>query len=50
VPLIGIVYFYPKFSTGLLLLALPWVITANGSTLLLAVLFKKQLEGHRAGR
>ena len=41
-PLIGIVYFYPVFSTKILLsLGLPWIITAPGSMLLLAIMFRK---------
>lgn len=40
-PLIAFVYFYPDFSEGLLLLALPWVITAPLMMLLLALWFKK---------
>ncbi|MEJ7738735.1 MAG: hypothetical protein WKF97_15010 [Chitinophagaceae bacterium] len=39
--LIAFVYFYPTFSDRLLLLGLPWVITAPMSMLLLAILFKK---------
>ena len=42
-PLIGFVYFYPNFSYGLLLLATPWVITASGSMLVLALYFKRQI-------
>ena len=42
-PLIGFVYFYPTFSYGLLLLATPWIITASGSMLVLALFFKRQL-------
>lgn len=38
-PLIAFVYFYPTFSERLLMIGLPWVITAPGSMLLLAVLF-----------
>ena len=40
-PLIGFVYFYPTFSEGLLLLAIPWTITAPVAMLLLAIMFKK---------
>jgi hypothetical protein len=43
-PLIGFVYFYPTFSNGLLLLATPWIITASGSMLVLALFFKKRLQ------
>ncbi|MEP7377848.1 MAG: hypothetical protein ABI675_30895 [Chitinophagaceae bacterium] len=42
-PLIAFVYFYPTFSDKLLLLALPWVITAPISMLLLAIMFKKEI-------
>ena len=42
-PVIAFVYFYPQFSYGLLLLALPWVITVPGSIFLLALSFKGQL-------
>lgn len=41
-PLIGFVYFYPTFSYGLLLLATPWIVTASGSMLVLALYFKRQ--------
>ncbi|QIP17918.1 hypothetical protein G8759_22090 [Spirosoma aureum] len=40
-PLITIVYFYPKFSNGMLLLALPWGITAPTSMLILALWFRQ---------
>jgi hypothetical protein len=40
-PVIAFVYFYPDFSDRLLLLGLPWVITAPASMLLLAIYFKK---------
>ncbi len=39
-PLIAFVYFYPDFSTTLLLLGLPWIVTAPGSMLLLALFFR----------
>jgi hypothetical protein len=39
-PLIAFVYFYPNFSTTLLLLGLPWIVTAPGSMLLLALFFR----------
>lgn len=41
IPLFVIVYFYPHFSTRLLLLGLPWVVTAPGSMLLLALHFRR---------
>lgn len=40
-PLIAFVYFYPNFSTTLLLLGLPWIVTAPGSMLLLALFFRR---------
>ncbi len=40
-PLIAFVYFYPDFSTTLLLLGLPWIVTATGSMLLLALFFRR---------
>lgn len=40
-PLIAFVYFYPEFSERLLLLAIPWTITAPLMMLLLAIWFKK---------
>jgi hypothetical protein len=42
-PIIAFVYFYPQFSYGLLLLALPWAITVPGSIFLLAAFFRSQL-------
>jgi hypothetical protein len=41
-PLICFVYFYPVFSYALLMLATPWIITASGSLLVLALFFKKR--------
>lgn len=38
-PVIAFVYFYPHFSTSLLMLASPWMITCPGSLLLLALYF-----------
>jgi hypothetical protein len=40
-PLIAFVYFYPNFSDKLLLIGIPWAITAPTAMLLLAILFKK---------
>ncbi|MCB0280199.1 MAG: hypothetical protein KDD94_11875 [Calditrichaeota bacterium] len=40
-PLVAFVYFYPDFSERILLLALPWVITAPLAMLLLALLFRQ---------
>jgi hypothetical protein len=47
-PLIAFVYFYPTFSNKLLLVGLPWGITAPVSMLLLAIMFKKNygIENH----
>ncbi|HET7115519.1 MAG TPA: hypothetical protein VFI29_03470 [Hanamia sp.] len=42
-PLISFVYFYPGFSERLLLLGLPWAITAPVFMLLLALMFRKKL-------
>lgn len=42
-PLIAFVYFYPEFSETLLLLGLPWAITAPAAMLLLALMFKKNI-------
>lgn len=40
-PLIAFVYFYPEFSEKILLLAIPWTITAPLMMLFLALWFKK---------
>ncbi|MGV3529720.1 MAG: hypothetical protein ACO1OO_12550 [Flavisolibacter sp.] len=40
-PLIAFVYFYPNFSTGLLFLGSPWIITAPGSMWLLSRYFRR---------
>ncbi|MGN6476498.1 MAG: hypothetical protein ACTHKV_04680 [Flavipsychrobacter sp.] len=42
VPVISVVYFYPQFSIPLLLLGTPWLVTAAGSMLALALWFKKE--------
>jgi hypothetical protein len=42
-PVIAVIYFYPTFSTTLLLFGLPWIITAPGSILLLTAFFKTKL-------
>ena len=39
-PVIALVYFYPEFSTSLLWIGSPWIISAPGSMLLLASYFK----------
>jgi hypothetical protein len=41
-PLITVVYFYPTFSTGLLLLGFPWAITAPLAMLMLALLLRRK--------
>ncbi|OYQ65114.1 hypothetical protein B9G53_08435 [Pseudanabaena sp. SR411] len=43
-PLIVFVYFYPNFTEKLLLIAIPWGITAPLLMLLLAIMFKKDSE------
>lgn len=42
-PLIAYVYFYPVFSEKLLLMGIPWAVTAPLSVLLLALWFKKEM-------
>jgi hypothetical protein len=42
IPLSVIVYFYPGFSVGQLLLGLPWGILVPGCLLLLALYFKRE--------
>ncbi len=39
-PVVATVYFYPTFSASLLVLASPWIVTASGSMLCLALYFK----------
>ena len=41
-PLISIVYFYPTFSTKLLFLGFPWVITAPLFMLMLAIMLRRR--------
>jgi heme/copper-type cytochrome/quinol oxidase subunit 4 len=41
-PLIGIVYFYPTFSTRLLYLGFPWAITAPLFMLMLALMLRRR--------
>ncbi len=43
-PLIAYVYFSPDFSERLLLLAIPWVITAPAAMLFLAIMFRKKYQ------
>ncbi|WP_081211521.1 hypothetical protein [Salegentibacter sediminis] len=45
-PLIAFVYFYPNFSEKILLLGIPWIITAPLMMLLLALRFRKQKIKH----
>jgi len=40
-PLISFVYFYPVFSTTLLLLGFPWIVTVLGSIAVLTLFFRK---------
>jgi hypothetical protein len=40
-PVIAVVYFYPTFSVRLLILGAPWILTAAGSMLCLALYFKR---------
>jgi hypothetical protein len=47
IPLIAFVYFYPNFSDRLLLIGIPWAITAPVSMLLLALMFRNELTGDR---
>lgn len=39
-PVIAFVYFYPRFSIPLLLVATPWLVTVPGALLLLALYFR----------
>jgi hypothetical protein len=41
-PVIVLVYFYPTFSYTLLILGSPWMITASGSMLFLALYFNRK--------
>lgn len=45
-PVIAVVYFYPTFSYTLLLLGAPWMLTASGALLCLALYFhaKRRLQ------
>lgn len=40
IPLIGFAYFYPHFSNWVLFIGAPWLFTAPGSVLLLAIFFR----------
>lgn len=43
VPVISFVYFYPRYSTSILLIGVPWIITAPGSLLLLAAFLRREI-------
>lgn len=43
-PLIVFVYFYPRFSEKLLLIGIPWAVTAPVFMLMLALMFRKDFE------
>jgi hypothetical protein len=43
-PLISVVYFYPTFSTKLLLMGFPWAITAPLFMLMIALMLRKREE------
>jgi hypothetical protein len=43
-PLIAVVYFYPAFSNELLLLGVPWAVTAPLAMLLLALLLRRRAQ------
>lgn len=47
-PVIAFVYFYPDFSTAILLIGVPWMITAPGSILALALFFAERLNEKKA--
>jgi len=46
-PLISVVYFYPAYSENLLLLGLPWAITAPAFMLLLAIMLRRKQTASR---
>ena len=48
-PLIAFVYFYPYFSDKLLLIGIPWGVTAPLSMLLLTILFSKEFDMKNQG-
>lgn len=41
-PVIAVIYFWPHFSIPLLLCGTPWIVTAPGSMLLLALWFRRR--------
>jgi heme/copper-type cytochrome/quinol oxidase subunit 4 len=49
-PLIAVVYFHPRFSTGLLFLGFPWAITAPFSMLMLAISIRRRQPERQAER
>jgi hypothetical protein len=49
-PVIALVYFYPRFSIPLLLLGTPWLVTAPGSFLTLALMFRREASRAPASR
>lgn len=49
-PLIGLVYFYPHFSTTLLLLGSPWLITVPAALVLLTLHFRRAAHVEHATR
>lgn len=44
---IAVIYFYPVFSIGLLLLGTPWILTGPGSLLMLALWFARDARAQR---
>lgn len=44
VPLLCVAYFYPHFSTAVLLIGSPWLITAPGSMVALGLFFLKEAD------
>jgi hypothetical protein len=47
VPIIAFVYFYPTFSTPLLMLGSVWIVTALGSISLLTLFFRRKAKGNQ---
>ena len=41
-PLIAVVYFYPRYSTSLLMLGVPWAFAAPAAALALALFFRDE--------
>lgn len=42
-PAIAVAYFYPHFSVAVLFIGSPWLVTAPGATLLMALHFRRRL-------